>query len=117
MQQDKNKTVTIESEKELDQLFCLDETFGLTPDELYDASSNDVDIFSSIHEVLDNNPNLHKKELLLSIKPPYAHEYTLVLDLDDTLVHCYLNSKPKIYDYEFTVFFSISKDIINRYLK
>ena len=105
MQQDKNKTITIESEKELDQLFCLDETFGLTPDELYDASSNDVDIFSSIHEVLNNNPDLHKKESLLSIKPPYAHEYTLVLDLDDTLVHCYLNSKPKKYDYEFTVFF------------
>ena len=96
-----------ESSEELDRIFCTDETGGYSLDELYDYSADCFDIFSSIRNTLSKQPNIARENFCLPPKDPSAPSHTLVLDLDDTLIHNISlldNIEYKDYDICFDVF-------------
>ena len=89
---------------DIDALFSTDETCGKTPDELFDYGISMFDVFSSIRSFVDRYPYSQQDPHLnvLPPKDPSVPKYTLVLDLDGTVVNCSLK-EPSYYDDSFIV--------------
>lgn len=82
-----NKEIT---EQEINELFSLDETMGYSDEQLFEESVNHMDIFCGIRHYMNSEQITYRahKESLLPKKIENVSPYTLVLDLDGTLVHC-----------------------------
>lgn len=93
-----------ESEEELDKIFCTDDTFGYSSDDLYEHSSVFIDIFSSIKNTLSKQSDITRTGSQLPPKDPSAPSHTLVLDLDDTLIH---NVDPQYEEFVFDMSFTV----------
>lgn len=89
---------------DIDTLFSTDETCGKTADELFDYGISMFDVFSSIRSFVDRYPYSQQDphSNVLPPKAPNVPKYTLVLDLDGTVVNCSLK-EPSYYDDSFIV--------------
>lgn len=78
------------TEQEINELFSLDETMGYSEEELFRESANHLDIFCGIRHYMNSEHLTYRaqQESLLPKKGADVSPYTLVLDLDGTLVHC-----------------------------
>lgn len=89
---------------ELNPCFDEDENGGYTEEQLSEIALDTFDIFNSTKRCLRNIPvpPTNSQTFFLPPKAPDVPSHTLVLDLDETLVHCSF-VKPEHYDVMFTV--------------
>ena len=94
--------ISLVPDGDIDTLFSTDETCGKTADELFDYGISMFDVFSSIRSFVDRYPYSQQDphSNVLPPKAPNVPKYTLVLDLDGTVVNCSLK-EPSYYDDSF----------------